>query len=81
VKDKTSTRGLNDLRMIATGLTWAPYKEWEFFVDYATVDRKNGATAAFTIYDAWRPDTSSSSTLSAGTRDQSGVSVGAQYKF
>lgn len=81
VKDKTSTRGLNDLRMIATGLTWSPYKEWDFFVDYATVARKEGATAAFTIYDAWRPDTGNKAALSSGVRDQSGVSVGAQYKF
>ncbi len=81
VKDKTPTRGLNDLRMIATGLTWSPYKEWDFFVDYATVDRKDGATAVFSIYDTWRPDTSSKSPLAAGTRDQSGVSVGALYKF
>ncbi len=81
VKDKTSTRGLNDLRMIATGLTWSPYKEWDFFVDYASVDRKDGATAAFSIYDSWRPDTGNKSALSAGTRDQSGLSIGAQYKF
>lgn len=81
VKDKTPTRGLNDLRMIATGLTWSPYKEWDFFIDYATVDRKEGATAAFSIYDAWRPDTSAPTVQSTGTRDQSGISVGAQYKF
>ena len=81
MKDKTSTRGLNDLRMIATGLTWSPYKEWDFFADYAIVDRKDGATAAFSIYDSWRPDTSNKAALSAGTRDQSGISVGAQYKF
>lgn len=81
VKDKTSTRGLNDLRMIATGLTWSPYKEWDFFADYAIVDRKDGATAAFSIYDSWRPDTSNKAALSAGTRDQSGISIGAQYKF
>lgn len=81
VKDKTSTRGLNDVRMVATGLTWSPYKEWDFFVDYATVDRKDGATAAFTLYDAWRPDTGNKAALSSGTRDQSGISVGAQYKF
>ncbi len=81
VKDKTSTRGLNDVRMLATGLSWAPYKEWEFFIDYATVDRKNGATAAFTLFDAWRPDTNNRDLWSASTRDQSGVSVGAQYKF
>ncbi len=81
VKDKTPTRGLNDLRMIATGLTWSPYKEWDFFVDYATVDRKDGATAAFSIYDAWRPDTGTPLVQSAGKRDQSGISLGAQYKF
>ncbi len=81
VKDKTSTNGLNDVRMVATGLTWSPYKEWDFFVDYAAVDRKDGATAAFTLYDAWRPDTGNKQQTSAGTRDQSGISVGAQYKF
>ena len=81
VKDKTSTRGLNDLRMVATGLTWSPYKDWDFFVDYATVDRKDGATAMFSIYDAWRPDTGNKTVQSVSTRDQSGISIGAQYKF
>ncbi len=81
VKDKTSTNGANDVRMVATGVMWAPYKDWSFFVDYAAADRKAGATAAFSIYDAWRPDTNAASTLAAGKTNQSGVSVGAMYKF
>ncbi len=81
VKDKTSTAGLNDVRMFATGLTWSPYKDWDLFIDYVTADRKDNATAVFSIYDAWRPDTANPSTLAAGTRDQSGVAVGAQFKF
>jgi hypothetical protein len=46
-------------------------------------DRKNGATAAFTIYDSWRPDSgyAAAKPHSANTRDQSGISLGAQYKF
>ena len=84
VKDKRQGgNGVNDVTMIATGLTWSPYKEWDLFVDYVKADRKNGATAAFTIYDSWRPDSGYAVTKphSAGTRDQSGISVGAQYKF
>ena len=84
VKDKRQGgNGVNDVTMIATGLTWSPYKEWDLFVDYVMADRKNGATAAFTIYDSWRPDSGYAVTKphSAGTRDQSGISVGAQYKF
>jgi predicted porin len=81
VKDKSSTAGLNDVRMFATGLTYSPYKDWDVFIDYVTADRKANATAVFSIYDSWRPDTSSPSTLSAGTRDQSGLAVGAQFKF
>jgi predicted porin len=84
VKDKRQGgNGVNDVTMIATGLTWSPYKEWDLFVDYVMADRKNGATAAFTIYDSWRPDSGFAVTKphSAGTRDQSGISVGAQYKF
>ncbi len=85
VKDKTTTSaGMNDLRMLATGLTWSPYKEWDLFVDYARATRENGATGAFTIYDKWVPDTSigaASGGYSESTRNQSGISVGAQYKF
>lgn len=84
VKDKRqSGNGVNDVTMIATGLTWSPYKEWDLFVDYAMADRKHGTTAAFTIYDSWRPDSgyAAAKPHSAGTRDQSGISVGAQYKF
>jgi hypothetical protein len=61
-------------------LTWSPYKDWDFFVDYATAYRKENANAAFSIYDAWRPDTSSTS-LAAGTKNQSGISIGALFKF
>lgn len=81
VADKTSTNGMNDVTMAATGLTWSPYKEWDFFVDYATAHRKDNANAAFSIYDAWRPDTNNSSTLAAGTKNQSGISIGALFKF
>jgi hypothetical protein len=81
VNDKTSTNGRNDVSMAATGLTWSPYKEWDFFVDYAAAYRKENANAAFSIYDAWRPDTSSSTSLAAGTKNQSGISIGALFKF
>ena len=85
VKDKTTTSaGTNDVRMLATGLTWSPYKEWDFFVDYARATRENGATGAFTIYDKWVADTSVGATAggySESTRSQSGLSLGAQYKF
>lgn len=84
VKDKRrGGTGVNDVTLFATGLTWSPYKEWDFFVDYAMADRKDGATAAFTIFDSWRPDSAYAATQphSAGTRDQRGVSVGALYRF
>ncbi len=81
VKDKTSTNGANDVRMAAAGLMWSPYKDWTFFADYAAADRKAGATAAFSIYDAWRPDTTSGTPLAAGKTNQSGISVGAMYTF
>lgn len=77
----------NDVQMLATGLTWSPYKEWDFFIDYATARRQSGATGAFTIYDKWAPDTgvscksSANTGCSESTRSQSGVSIGAQYKF
>ena len=77
----------NDVRMLATGLTWTPYKEWDFFIDYARARRQAGATGAFTIYDKWAPDTGivcSSSTgngCSDSQSSQSGVSVGALYRF
>ncbi len=81
VKDKTSVNGKNDVTMLGTGLTWSPYKEWDFFVDYAAASRKQNATSAFSIYDAWRPDTNNKDTLAAGTKDQAGISVGALFKF
>ncbi len=74
----------NDVQMFATGLTYSPYKEWDFFVDYATANRQAGATGAFTIYDKWVPDTSVGGVnggYSESKKSQSGVSVGAQYKF
>jgi predicted porin len=73
----------NDVRMFATGLTWSPYKEWDFFVDYVRAIREGDATGAFTIYDKWKPDTGSSSTtgFSESQKNQSGISLGAQYKF
>ena len=77
--------GVNDVTMFATGLTYSPFKEWDFFVDYAMADRKAGATAAFTIFDNWRPDSGYGNTgtnaHSASTRDQRGLSVGALYRF
>ncbi len=81
VKDKTSGNGKNDVTMVATGLTWSPYKESDFFIDYAASARKANATSAFSIYDAWRPDTNNKDILAAGTKDQAGVSVGALFKF
>ncbi len=77
----------NDVQMFATGLTYSPYKEWDFFIDYAKSRRETGALGAFTIYDKWAPDTGlacSSSTganCSESTKGQAGVSIGAQYKF
>ncbi len=82
VHDKSSSKGKNDLRLIATGLTWSPYKEWDFFIDYATVSRERDATAAFTIYDKWIPETSTNGTgYSESKKSQSGVSVGALFRF
>ena len=87
VRDKTlqsSSNQNNDVRMLATGLTWTPYKEWDLFVDYAQSMRESGATGAFTIYDKWVPDTSvggASGGYSESKRNQSGISIGAQYKF
>ncbi len=82
VHDKSSSKGKNDLQMIATGLTWSPYKEWDFFIDYATVSREKDATAGFTLYDKWVPDTSTNGTVySESKKGQSGVSVGALFRF
>ena len=83
---QTEANKNNDVQMFATGLTYSPYKEWDFFVDYVTARRQDGATGAFTIYDKWGPDTGSVC-VSAGTgcseskKSQSGVSVGALYRF
>lgn len=90
VRDKTASTptNKNGLTMLATGLTWSPYKEWDFFVDYATASRNPGATGAFTLYDKWAPDTGTACISTAGNLGcsdsqygQAGVSVGAQYKF
>lgn len=82
VRDKSSSKGKNDLSMLATGLTWSPYKEWDFFIDYATVSREKEATAGFTLYDKWVPETSTNGTgYSESKRGQSGVSVGALFRF
>lgn len=81
---QTSTNKNNDVSMVATGLTWTPYKDWDFFIDYARSMRESGATGAFTIYDKWVPDTSVGGVLggySESKRGQSGISIGAQYKF
>ena len=77
----------NDVKLFATGLTYSPYKEWDFFIDYAKSRRETGALGAFTIYDKWAPDTglacssSTSANCSESTKSQAGVSIGAQYKF
>jgi predicted porin len=96
VDDRTVQTNLNrnnDAQMVATGLTYSPYKEWDFFIDYAATRRQAGATGALTLYDRWQPDTGltgsgnacSSSTANIGcsdsTRSQSGISVGALYRF
>ncbi len=92
VQDKTAQTAANknnDVRMSATGLTWTPYKDVDLFVDYVKAIREDGATGAFTIYDKWVPDTGvgSSCSSSANTacseskKSQSGISIGAQYKF
>ncbi len=82
VRDKSSSKGKNDLRMLATGLTWSPYKAWDVFIDYATVSREKDATAGFTLYDKWIPDTSTNGTgFSESTKSQSGVSIGALFRF
>ncbi len=84
VDDRTASAGANDVQMFATGLTYSPYKDWDFFIDYASAKRKAGATAAFTIYDKWVPDTSVGGVnggYSESNKSQSGISVGAQYKF
>ncbi len=77
----------NDVQMFATGLTYSPYKEWDFFIDYAKSRRETGALGAFTIYDKWAPDTGlacsslTGANCSESTKGQAGVSIGAQYKF
>jgi hypothetical protein len=82
VNDKSASSGKNDLDMYATGLTWSPYKEWDFFIDYATVNRKKDATAGFTIFDKWVPDTATNGAgNSESKKSQSGVSVGALFRF
>lgn len=81
---QTNDNRNNDVRMFATGLTYSPYREWDFFIDYAMARRQAGATGAFTIYDKWAPDTSVggvSGGYAESRKNQSGVSVGAQYKF
>jgi predicted porin len=86
VQDKTAqtvSNSHNDVRMFAAGLLWSPYKDWNFFLDYAKAIREDGATGGFTLFDKWKPDTASSSSsgYSESTKNQSGISIGAQYKF
>lgn len=83
---QTQSNKNNDVQMFATGLTYSPYKEWDFFVDYVTARRQQGATGAFTLYDKWGPDTgtvcaSNGIGCSESKQSQSGISIGAQYKF
>jgi predicted porin len=90
VKDQTTqtvANKNNDLTMVATGLTWSPYKEMDVFIDYAQATRQSGATGAFTIYDKWVPDTGTGGNASASVgyseskKSQSGISIGALYRF
>jgi hypothetical protein len=76
--------------MFATGLTWTPYKDIDLFVDYVKAMREDGATGVFTIYDKWVPDTGVGNLCTSSTaniacseskKSQSGISIGAQYKF
>ena len=84
---QTNANRNNDVTMVATGLTWSPYKELDLFVDYAQASRQSGATGAFTLYGKWVPDTgtggnaSSSIGYSESKRNQSGISIGALYRF
>jgi predicted porin len=84
---QTNANRNNDVTMVATGLTWSPYKELDLFVDYAQASRQSGATGAFTLYDKWVPDTgtggnaSSSIGYSESKKNQSGISIGALYRF
>lgn len=84
VSDKTAqtvSNKNNGLSMWATGLMYSPYKDWAFFADYVTATRQAGATGAFTIYDKWIPDTTNTSGYSESKTSQTGLSVGAQFKF
>ena len=93
VQDKTAQTASNknnDVRMFATGLTWTPYKDIDLFVDYVKAMREDGATGVFTIYDKWVPDTGVGNLCTSSTaniacseskKSQSGISIGAQYKF
>lgn len=77
----------NDVTMMATGLTWSPNKELDVFFDYAQASRQSGATGAFTLYDKWVPDTGTGGNASASVgyseskKSQSGISLGALYRF
>ena len=84
VRDLTSQTAANKnngLSMWATGLMYSPFKDWDFFADYVTAKRQDGATGAFTIYDKWIPDTTNTSGYSESKAGQTGFSVGAQFKF
>ena len=81
VTDKFTSDGKNSLNMTATGLMYTPYKDWDFFIDYAHSMRKTNATGAFAIYDKFAPDTNDAVTLSDSKKNQSGVSIGTQFKF
>lgn len=84
VSDKTAQTAQNQnngLSMWATGVMYAPYKDWTFFADYVTASRQAGATGAFTIYDKWIPDTTNTSGYAESKTSQAGLSVGAQFKF
>lgn len=78
VQDKVSADGRNDVRMLAAGLVYALSKHTELYVDLARAWREPDASAAFTIYDRFRPNTD---TPSESLRNQKAVNIGLQHRF
>lgn len=78
VEDKSASNGRNDLRMFAAGVNYVLSKRTELFADYAHAIRKAGATGAFTLYDKWKSD---GSTTSDSAVNQSGISIGVTHRF
>jgi predicted porin len=78
VEDKTATtNGKNDVRMFATGVNYVLSKQTELFADYAHAMRTAGANGAFTLYDGWASDGTSSNSKF----NQSGISIGMVHRF